>query len=161
MLETNPRRGQPRITQRWLRPQPKTPIAPRRCTPRTTTNQTNNTNAKSCGCLPIRVIRAIRGFYMTTENQTNVQRKRIALAERQQRLSKPVQKPEVAITGLNTWPVRQPGDGREFVVIEVTTDANISGWVRSTHAVCAAITMRAPAPRKRWRGFARTPKPSV
>lgn len=66
---------------------------------------------------------------MTDENSTEVaEQKRIRLARLQSRAVKPARKPDVAITGLNVWPVRQPGDGRAYVIIELQTDAGVSGW---------------------------------
>ena len=65
---------------------------------------------------------------MSAENHTQDQQKRIRLAQRRPPPVMPLRKPDVAITGLNIWPVRQPGDGRAFVFAEVETDGGVSGW---------------------------------
>ena len=40
------------------------------------------------------------------------------------------------------WPVRQPGDGREFVIVELLTDAGVRGWGEAACAGGGAAVVR-------------------
>jgi len=52
--------------------------------------------------------------------------------------------PKTAITDLKAWPIRQPADGRAYVVVRVETDTGLVGWGEAspgTDPVAAARTL--------------------